>query len=122
MKNRIENCNLKTTIRGALCGALNAIIIVSFILFLTHIAVQFNSVKLDNYSLVNRFKTAYCFNVPDAYTYYYSAPVIYDYVCEGDTTRERYMASPYITYGLIILGSVTGVILARRRKNNKIKC
>ena len=32
MKNRIENCNLKTTIQGALCGALTALIVVPFMI------------------------------------------------------------------------------------------
>lgn len=118
MKNRIENCNLKTTIQGALCGALTALIVVPFMVLLAHIVVLFDSVELYGYSLENRFEVAYCFNVPDTHTYYYSTPVINGYVKDHETTRERYMASPYITYGLIILGSVTGVILAKRRKNN----
>lgn len=37
MKNRIENCNLKTTIQGALCGALTALIVVPFMVLLAHI-------------------------------------------------------------------------------------
>ena len=118
MKNRIENCNSKkTTILGALYGALTAIIVVPFMMLLTHKVVQFDSVELYGYSLENRFEVAYCFNVPDTHTYYYSTPVIYGCVNDKETTRERYMASPYITYGLIILGSVTGAILAKRHKN-----
>ena len=72
MKNRIENCNLKTTIQGALCGALTALIVVPFMVLLAHIVVLFDSVELYGYSLENRFEAVYCFNVPDTHTYYYS--------------------------------------------------
>lgn len=47
MKNRIENCNSKkTTILGALYGALTAIIVVPFMMLLIHKVVQFDSVEL----------------------------------------------------------------------------
>ena len=81
--------------------------------------------RLQNYSLKNRFETAYSFNTPESHKYYDSTPVINGY--EQDTVKEAYLASPYATYGAtgaagiagaILLGGA-GLALAKRKENQK---
>lgn len=79
----------------------------------------------EDYSLSNRFETAFCFDTPKEHKYYYSAPIVNGY--EQDCRLERYFASPYLTYGTIGLGATAGaialggagVVLAKRRENER---
>lgn len=81
--------------------------------------------KLDNYSLSNRFESAYSFNTPESDKYYYLTPIINGYTQE--TVKEKYLASPYATYGSMagaglagaILMGGAGIVIAKRKEHQK---
>lgn len=74
-----------------------------------HGAKSISDENLTNYSLSNRFETAYSFNTPESHKYYYSTPVVNGY--NQETRKERYLASPYTTYGATIGAGLAGAIL-----------
>ena len=65
----------------------------------------------NNYSLKNRFETAYCFDTPENHKYYYSTPIFNGYTASDQQSKEYYMASPYATYGATAAGTIAGAIL-----------
>ena len=78
-----------------------------------------------DYSLSNRFETAYSFKTPESKKYYHTDPVINGYT--QDTVKEKYFASPYATYGATGAAGIAGAILlggaslaiAKRKENQK---
>ncbi len=112
---------------GALGGTLATAIIIPIMGLAAHGVKYLGDEKLENYSLKNRFETAYSFNTPKEHKYYYSTPVINGYEKDHETTREYYLASPYATYSVMALGGLTGaialggagIILAKRRENER---
>lgn len=114
---------IKNGVTGAVKGAFVVAVAVPTLGLLAHIAPTFGDVNLGNdYSLKNRFETAYSFNTPEQHKYYHATPVVNGYNTE--TTKERYMASPYATYGVIALGAMAGAAGAvafaeEKRKQNQ---
>ena len=89
---------LATTIAFSLCG------------LVAH-GVRFVSDEhLSNYSLKNRFETAYCINVPESHKYYFSESAFYS----EEPIKKRYMASPYFTYGVIGFAALIGAMSCGR--------
>ncbi|MBE6461864.1 MAG: hypothetical protein E7006_03425 [Alphaproteobacteria bacterium] len=77
-----------------------------------------------DYSLKNRFETAYSFKTPDAHKYYHSTPMINGY--SQGIVQEKYLASPYATYGALCGAGLAGAIFlgaaglaAAKRKENQ---
>ena len=85
-----------------------------------HLLPYVRDQKLDNYSLKNRFETAYSFKTPESNKYFYVTPsnVAGKNV---DAMRERYLASPYATYSLIALLSMLGGVVAVKKAHQEIK-
>lgn len=114
---------IKDSVNGAVTGAFAVAIVIPALGLLAHIAPTFGDVYLEgDYSLKNRFETAYSFNTPEEHKYYHATPVINGY--GADTTKERYLASPFATYGAIALGAMAGAagaiaIAEEKRKQNQ---
>ncbi len=112
---------------GALGGTLATAIIIPIMGLAAHGVKYLGDEKLENYSLKNRFETAYHFDTPSEHKYYYSTPVISGYEAEGAREYEYYLASPYATYGAMALGGIAGaiamggagIVLAKRRENER---
>lgn len=111
---------------GALGGALTTTVVISLLGLGVHGIKYLGDERLDSdYSLKNRFETAFCFDTPKEHKYYYSSKIVNGY--EQDCELERYAASPYLTYGAITAGGIAGAIalggaglvLAKRRENER---
>lgn len=110
---------------GALGGTLATAIIIPIMGLAAHGIKYFGDEDLDGYSLKNRFETAYCFDTPKAHKYYYSVPT--NGGAGADFKLQKYMASPYLTYGTMALGGIAGaialggagVVLAKSRENER---
>ncbi len=63
----------------------------------------------NNYSLKHRFETAYSFDTPEAHKYYTCTPTINGY--SQETEQQRYLASPYATYGTMAFAGLAGAVL-----------
>lgn len=77
---------------------------------------ELGTVRVENYSVKNRFECAYCFNVPESNKYYYSTPIIFGDALNGCRQKEYYAASPWATYSLIAGAGVAGAVLYRRKQ------
>ena len=70
-----------------------------------------------DYSLKNRFETAYNFNAPESHKYYYV----------NGGTAEKYAMTPYGMYGIIgafagisaLLGTMTGNMIAKDKEQEE---
>lgn len=99
--------NIKSGINGAINGALATTVAISVLGALAHIGPMLGDTNLSSdYSLKHRFETAYSFNTPEKHKYYHATPVINGYY--GETEKERYLASPFATYGAIAMGAAVG--------------
>ena len=100
------------TIKWASFGAMAGTIVMATVIpaggLFAHGARQFLSDdNLHNdYSLKNRFETAYSFKTPDAHKYYHVTPTINGY--SQETVKEKYIASPYTTYGAMAAAALAG--------------
>ena len=118
---------IKHGAQGALAGVLTTATIIPIMGLAAHGLKYLGDEKLENYSLKNRFETAYHFDTPSEHKYYYSTPVISGYEAEGAREYEYYLASPYATYGAMALGGIAsaiamggaGLAMAKRRENER---
>lgn len=111
---------------GAISGTLVATITIPTLGLVAHGAQYLGEAYIHgDYSLKNRFETAYSFKTPDAHKYYHYTPYMNGY--SQDSERTRYLASPYATYGTtaaagiagaILLGGA-GIALAKRKENER---
>lgn len=118
------------TIKWGSIGAIASTVIMAAVIpaggLLAHGARKFLSDDYvhPDYSLKNRFETAYSFKTPDSHKYYHSTPVINGY--SQETIQEKYLASPYATYGALCIYGLAGAIFfgaaglaAAKRKENQ---
>lgn len=96
---------------GAIGGALVTTVAISVLGVAAHGLGYIGDEERNNYSLKNRFETAYCLNTPENHKYYYATPIINGYEHEEMESKEYYLASPYATYGTTAAGAVAGAIL-----------
>ena len=112
---------------GAVGGTLLATVAIPAMGLVAHGMGYLGDDSLDNYSIKNRFETAYCFDTPESHRYYYQTPIINGYEHGDKQTKEPYLASPYATYGATaaagIAGAVlmggAGIVLAKRKENER---
>ena len=112
---------------GAIGGTLVTTAAISVLGVAAHSVGYISEERCDNYSLKNRFETAYCFNTPEKHKYYYSTPIINGYEYSELESKEYYLASPYATYGTTAAGTITGavllggagIVLAKRKENER---
>ena len=97
---------------GAGCLGLGTALLVPVLGVLAHIGGgTLTDASLHNYSLKNRFETAYSFNTPEEHkSYYYTMDAFYP----DEYHKTYYLASPYATYGVIALGGLAGLLLGGR--------
>lgn len=110
---------LKTGAFSGLVSALSVAMIIPVLGFAGHMVRYAGDCHLDNYSLKNRFETAYSFKTPESHKYYYETPIINGY--EAPTSKEPYWASPYATYGLIALAGLGGALIGGKFSAEVIK-
>lgn len=110
---------LKTSAISGGVSALGMAIAIPVLGLAGHMVKYIGDSFLDNYSLKNRFETAYSFNTPEDHKYYRETPVINGY--EAETRKEPYLASPYATYGLIALAGLGGALIGGKFSAEVIK-
>ena len=110
---------LKVGTIGGLVSAASMALIIPILGLAVHGVKYFGDDSLKNYSLKNRFETAYSFNTPEDHKYYRETPVINGY--EVGTRKEPYLASPYATYGLIALAGLGGALIGGKFSAEVIK-
>lgn len=112
---------------GAIGGALTTTVAISVLGAAAHMLGYISEDRRDNYSLKNRFETAYCLDTPENHKYYYATPIINGYEYGDLESKEYYLASPYATYGTTAAGAVAGaillggagIVLAKRKENSR---
>ena len=110
---------LKTSAISGGVSALGMAIAIPVLGLAGHMVKYIGDSSLDNYSLKNRFETAYSFKTPESHKYYYETPIINGY--EAPTSKEPYWASPYATYGLIALAGLGGALVGGKIRAEVIK-
>ena len=96
---------------GALGGVLVTSVAIPVMGLAAHGVKYMSDEQLSGYSLKNRFETAYCFDTPQEHKYYYSTPIVNGYSQGEYKTKEKYLASPYATYGTMALSGLAGAVL-----------
>lgn len=109
---------VKNGVIGAVQGTLIAAAVIPALGVAAHVAGYASEDTRTNYSLKNRFETAYCFDTPDAHKYYNVTPVVNGYSAD-EQIKERYMASPYTTYGTMAVAGMIGAIAMAGAANRK---
>ncbi len=104
------------TVRGALIGA----VVIPFMGLLAHagsgITNTFVNDGSEDYSLKNRFETAYKFDVPHKKSHY---DVLYqDSAWNPEIATERYLAHPAATYPAHLVFALLGGIAGAKRKEH----
>jgi len=104
-------------IRGVKTAAFSAVAIPILGLGV-HVFRYMGNADLSNYSLKNRFETAYSFKTPNSHKHYMLNPKLYMY---DDYEPRPYLASPYATYGAILLFGLAGAASGAKSEKRKIK-
>ena len=100
---------LKVGTIGGLVSAASMALIIPILGLAVHGVKYFGDDSLKNYSLKNRFETAYSFKTPENHKYFYSVPTN-----GGAPVKEPYCASPYGTYGLIVVYGFGGALASAK--------
>lgn len=115
MKNKLRCVGYSTGLGalGVVSAGCVAAAILSVMGLAAHGAGYLLNNNLDNYSLKNRFETAYSFKTPETHKYYY--------VNGGDV--EKYAMTPYGTYGtmgaFMALSGAFGALIGRLAAKDK---
>ena len=113
-----------STVRNFLIGAAVGCVIFCALGLVAHAFVGFWTPTCETetcaeYSLSNRFETAFSFSTPERHKHYY------DTYPDGDSSgapagEQRYIAHPIATYGFLILCGVLGALPNKKEeKENK---
>lgn len=74
-----------------------------------------------DYSLSHRFETAFSFNTPEEHKYYHATSGYWDATngFDAETSKERYLASPWATYPILAALALMGTKAARTEEEKK---
>jgi len=117
MKNKQSLEKLKKLMRetgfccmGGAFGVISAAYAITLFGLLAHVGrYVISPYYLENYSLKNRFQTAYRFDVPESERTFYCTNLL-----DNVVQKRGYLASPYMTYGIISAFGLFGAAWGRQ--------